>query len=349
MKQNNRKLTRILCIDGGGIKGILPGKVLVALEQKLRYKTNQDVKVAEYFDFVAGTSTGGILTCALLTPDQRNPKRPEYSAEEAVDLYLKNGGKIFDIPTFHKVRTGDGLFDEKYPEAPIEAILEEYFRDTKLSELIRPCLISSYDMKRGQPHFFTQHDAIKSVQAGNRGKDYYVRDVSRATSAAPTYFEAADIQSLSDVSYPLIDGGIFANNPTLCAYAEARKLSFGVDKMKPSAKEMLIFSIGTGGTDKSYEFKDVKNWGVIQWIKPLINVMMDGVAKTVDYQLKAIFDAVDAPKQYIRINPILGDANSDMDDAAEKNLKALAAAGTETAELNDKVLDQLADMLIENH
>lgn len=345
----NKKLTRILSIDGGGIRGILPGQVLVALEQKIRHKTgNDEAKIANYFDFFAGTSTGGILSCALNMPAEEDPTKPRYSAEDAVKLYLENGGKIFDIPTWHKLRTADGVLEEKYPQDAIEEILEKYFGETKLSELLHPCLISSYDVKRGKPHFFTQHKARELAKDGNHGYDFLVRDVARATSAAPTYFEAANIESLSGVNYPLVDGGVFANNPTLCAYSSARQVKFEEEKDLPSAGEMLIFSLGTGSSDKSYEFERVAKWGMVEWIKPIIEIMMDGVSKTVDYQLYQIFDAVGRPDQYVRINPVLGDASSEMDRADEENLLHLKAAGTETAEKYDWELDQLADQLIEN-
>ena len=76
-------MKKILSIDGGGIRGLIPGQVLVALEKKLQQKTNDpDARIASYFDFFAGTSTGGILTCLLLCPDENNPQKPKFSAEE---------------------------------------------------------------------------------------------------------------------------------------------------------------------------------------------------------------------------------------------------------------------------
>ncbi|MGF1534671.1 MAG: patatin-like phospholipase family protein [Bernardetiaceae bacterium] len=345
--QKNTRLTRILSLDGGGIRGILPGQVLVSLEKKLQQKSGDPtVRVADYFDFFAGTSTGGILTCALLAPDTQSPPRSRYSAADAVDIYLEHGSEIFSIPFWHKVRTGKGVFEEKFPHEALERTLHKYFGDLRLSELLRPCLISAYDVQRGKPHFFNQYKAVESVRQGNLGYDFYVRDVARATSAAPTYFEVSLVRSLSGVDYPLIDGGVFANNPTLCAYSSARQISFGSRKQLPAAAEMLILSIGTGATNKSYAFDSVKKWGMVEWIRPVIDVMMDGVAKTVDYQLRQIYDAVERPQQYLRIDPTLGDATPDMDNATPRNLNALRSAGIETAEKYDWELEQFADRLI---
>lgn len=84
------KLTRILSIDGGGIRGIIPGQVLIALEEKLKTKSkNKNAKISDFFDLIAGTSTGDILACAYLCPSEKDKSKPEFSAEEVVNLYLE--------------------------------------------------------------------------------------------------------------------------------------------------------------------------------------------------------------------------------------------------------------------
>ena len=337
MAKTKQKLTRILSIDGGGIRGIIPGQILVALEHKLKKATsNKNAGIADYFDFIAGTSTGGILTCSYLCPDPKDPLRPKFTAEEVVDLYLERGDEIFDIPLKHKIRTAGGLFDEKYPVDELEDALNDYFGKTKLSELLKPCLITSYDIKRRQGHFFTQRDAKK-----NEGWDYFVKDVARATSAAPTYFECSKVKSLTNINYPLIDGGVFVNNPTLCAYAEVHH------EYNVTAKGMAILSLGTGYEKKAFNYNQAKDWGMAGWIKPLISIMMSGVSEVVDYQLKQIYSAVNAPKQYLRLNtefPI--NVSSDMDDASQENLNALKELGTETAQKFDSQLDEFVKFLV---
>lgn len=339
----NSKLTRILSIDGGGIRGIIPGQVLVALEKKLQQlDSNPKGKIADYFDMIAGTSTGGILACIYLSPDKVGSKKPRFSAKEAVELYLERGDEIFDISFWHKIRTASGVLDEKYDADELEDALKDYMGELKLNELIKPCLVSAYDIKRRKAHFFTQHDA------GKPEHNFLVREVARATSAAPTYFEVARVKSLSNVIYPLIDGGVFVNNPTLCAYAEARKMNFDRFRQKPTAKNMVILSLGTGSSSKPYYYKKAKDWGMVQWIKPIIDIMMSGVAETVDYQLNQIYEAVGLPEQYVRISPKLGFASPDMDDASLENLNALKEAGIQSAKKNDKDLTSLAKMLIAN-
>ncbi len=344
---NNNKLFRILSIDGGGIRGILPAQILITLEKKLQAKTgNPQARLADYFDMIAGTSTGGILACAYLMPDKNTPSRPRYTAKEAVDFYLENGGAIFSASNYQFLKSMGGISDERYSEKNIEATLLKYFGDTKLSELIRPCLITSYDVYESKAHFFRQHLAKDS-----EGRDYFVRDVARATSAAPTYFEAAKINSASQITYPLIDGAVFANNPTLCAYAEAHTLKTDGITEHREAKDFFIFSLGTGSASKRrLEHKNVKNWGAIEWIKPLIDIMMSGISQTVHYQLRQIYGAIGKPEQYVRIEPEIYNANIDLDDASPKNLNALREAGMRNAEMEENVakLDNIAHLLIQN-
>jgi len=338
------KLTRILSIDGGGIRGIIPGQILVALEDKLKkLDNNPDGKIGDYFDLIAGTSTGGILTCIYLCPSKEDPKRPRFNAKEAVDLYLERGDEIFDISFWQKVRSGGGITDEKYDESELEEALNDYMGELMIKELIKPSLISSYDIKNRKAHFFKSHRART-----DKNYNFLVREAARATSAAPTYFEVAKVKSEAMITYPLIDGGVFVNNPALCAYAEARTQKFDRFRNKPKAADMVILSLGTGNVDKPYYYKKAKNWGAIEWIVPIIDIMMSGVAETVHYQLNQIYDAVGKPEQYLRISPELGKANSAMDDASMKNLQELKNAGINSALKYDKELTSMAELLIAN-
>lgn len=334
------KYTRILSIDGGGIRGIIPGQVLVSLERKLKERTkNEDARIANYFDLIAGTSTGGILTCIYLCPDLNG--KPRFSAEEAVGLYIKRGGEIFETSLWQRISSGGGVLDEKYSAINLEKALREYFGDLKLSDLLKPCLIPAYDIKKRCAKFFTQHDAENDPM-----HDFYLRDVARATSAAPTYFEVNNVESLTGIFYPSIDGGVFANNPALCAYAEVREKF----PNKPVAQDMAILSLGTGYPRKQqYDYSVAKDWGLIEWVKPLLDIIMSGVSETVDYQLSQIFKTIKNPQpnQYLRVNSELVDGSPEMDNASESNLRALAQDGTRLAEEVDQKLDSFVNLLVQ--
>lgn len=338
------KLTRILSLDGGGIRGIIPGQILVALEEKLQIMDkNPNARISDYFDLIAGTSTGGILSCIYLLPDGKNPGRPKFSAKQAVDLYLQRGNKIFDISFWQKVRSGGGITDEKYDETELEKALLDFMGKTMLSDLLKPCLITSYDIENRKGHFFKSH-----IAKTKKDYNFLVREAARATSAAPTYFEVARVKSATDELYSLIDGGMFVNNPSLCAYAEARTCKFDADRNRPTASQMMILSLGTGNIDESYKYDKAKNFGAIQWIVPVIDIMMSGVSDAVDYQLRQIYSAVEKPEQYLRISPELGKAKPAMDNATPANLKALEQAGKDNALKYDAELTKFAQMLLEN-
>lgn len=338
------KKVRILSIDGGGIRGILPGIVLNQIEKKLQKKTKDpNIRLADMFDFMAGTSTGGILTLAYLTPNEDN--RPKLSAQDAVNIYLERGDEIFDANLWQKIKSGEGIIDEKYSASKLEKALDDTFGDIKLSNLLKPCIITSYDIRNGKPHFFKQHKAKNDIH------NFKVKDVARATSAAPTYFETALVKNDLGTPYPLIDGGVFVNNPALVAYSEARTMEFsGIDHF-PTAKDMMIVSIGTGSVSKNYEYEKAKDWGAIGWIKPIIEIMMSGNSQTVHYHLTQIFDTLglDNEKDYHRLEPKILTADSEMDNASVENLRKLkedALSYISNSDV-DKELDDIVEKLIQ--
>ncbi len=331
------KFFRILSIDGGGIRGLIPAQILTVLEAKLKMAAKDpDTRLADWFDLIAGTSTGGILTCVYLCPAVDDPNRPRFSAPEAVELYLQHGHEIFDVSFWHRLTTADGYLDEKYPAGGLETLLAEYLHDLKLSALVKPCLITAYDIENRAAYFFTQHDARKYP-----GQDFLVRDVARATSAAPTFFQCAQVQSETHVTYALVDGGVFANDPALCAYAEARKMG-----SMPTAKEMVILSLGTGEVKTPYHYDQVKDWGGLGWVKPVIDILMSGTVEVADYQLRQMYKAVGAPNQYLRIQPPLAPQNSDLGNSDPANLHELVEIGERAAEQNDAALDDFVALLL---
>ena len=327
------RYTRILSIDGGGIRGVLPAMILVKLEEILRSKTgNNDARLADYFDLVAGTSTGGIIACGMLLPDGNRPPRPQYTASEVADIYLKEGGKIFG-----RRKPLTPLFDERYSHDALLDVLDEYLGDNMLSDLLKPTLITAYDIKRRKAHFFRQHKADR-----NSKNDFFARDVAWATAAAPTFFEVSRVESASGKVYPFIDGGVFANNPALCAYAEARASL----KSKPTAKDMVILSLGTGKEKEHYSYKKAKDWGLLKWAKAFSDITISGVSETVTYQLEQIYDSVGASDQFVRIDPKLAGASPELDNASRRNLRQLRRAGVKAADYNEKALKDFAGLLL---
>jgi patatin-like phospholipase/acyl hydrolase len=344
------KKIRILSIDGGGIRGILPGTIISYLEAAInKIDPKGPRKIGDYFDMVAGTSTGGILTCLYLMPDENG--KAKYAARDALNLYLDHGESIFKRTLLEKISSGAGVFHSKFPSTTLEALLKEYCGETTLADLIKPSLIPSYEMTDRKAVFFTSSDA---------GEDpiynFKVRDVARATAAAPTYFEPAHITSLSGQIWSLIDGGVFANNPTLCAFAEARKTPFSTvlhnaeKPDSPSAKQMLIVTIGTGSVKKPYHYEHMRHAGEIGWLEPVIDILMSGNSETVDYQLRQMFLSLDPADQgdYYRLEPGLKEACSEMDVATPENIANLYQAGLTYITDHADVLNEIARKIIQH-
>ncbi len=344
-----KKKVRILSIDGGGIRGIIPATIINYLEEQLQRREGEDKRIADYFDLIAGTSTGGILTCAYLISDGTD--RPKYTARTALDIYMERGDKIFDITFKQRLSSAMGMIDEKYAVKELEKALEDYFGDATLIDMVKPCMVTAYDIRNRKAKFFTSAEAHSEIQ------NFYIKDVARATSAAPTYFEPVRIRSELGTPYSLIDGGLFANNPAMCAYSEARKMKFSEalrDNTKPdepTANDMIVVSIGTGSVKEPYHFKDMKNKGQIGWAKPIIDILMSSNSETVHYQLKQLFDSLPdkaSRDNYYRFDPDLLNAKADMDNAARPNLEALHEAGLYWIEKNAEVLEEIMDKLVEN-
>lgn len=212
-------------------------------------------------------------------------------------------------------------------------LLHNYFSDLKLSELLRPCLITSYDIANRRSFFFTQHDACS-----NTDYDFFVKDLTRATSAAPGYFEPAKVKSMAGTQYTLLDGGVFANNPALCAYAEAMQL-FGKTKVQQiTPGKIMMVSIGSGVFSNDEPDRE--------GMHPMEHVMA-GVTETVDFQLKQLFQAAGCSDNYFRFDPDLGKASHNLDDCSSDNLQALYDAGLKASEQYGSIIGKIADKLID--
>ena len=343
-----KKKIRILSLDGGGIRGIITCVILKYIEEQIQKLDHPEAKLGDYFDLIAGSSTGGLLASILLFPGNEN--RARFSVQEALDLYAKNGETIFNVSFWEHTLNLFGLFNEKISKRNLEKRLDEVFGKLQLKEFIKPCLITSYDICARKAKFFSSHEAQLSLE------NFYVKDVCRATSAAPTYFEPARIKSLYGQEFTLIDGGVFANNPALCAYAEARKIKFSEilnDASKPdfpSINDMIIVSVGTGEVIKPYSFAKFENAGKIKWIAPLIDILLSANAETVDYNLLKMYESLGPRNRqnYLRLVPQLGKASADMDNVSAKNIYELIQTGLAFVDKNRDLLTDIARRLIRN-
>ncbi|KAF8694464.1 hypothetical protein HU200_038208 [Digitaria exilis] len=216
--QQERVLT-VLSIDGGGIRGLVPATILARLEAFLQEKDGPDVRIADYFDVIAGTSTGGLIAAMLSAPDKN--KRPLFAAKDISQFYLDNGPKIFPpkggwVPSlvqsaWDKLRGGP-KYDGKFLHEKIETLL----KDTKVADTLSNVVMPTFDVKRMQPILFNSFEAEREAH-----KNALLADVCIATSAAPTFLPAHGFKTKGSGGEPhqfeLVDGGVAANNPTMVA------------------------------------------------------------------------------------------------------------------------------------
>jgi uncharacterized protein len=346
--KKTKKVT-ILSLDGGGIRGIITCVILKYLEERLQKMHNPNAKLGNYVDFMAGSSTGALITAILLFPDA-NTGKAQYSIQKAFDLYALEGQDIFNVSVWQKIINPFGLLNEKISQHNLEKSLLNFFGNLELKNFIKPCVITSYDMQNRCVKIFNTLDANETT--GN----FYVRDVCRATTAAPTYFEPAQITSVYGQQYTLLDGGIYANNPALCALAEVKKIPFA-DILKdpaktnyPNASDVLMLSISTGTILKPYTYDSFKNAGRVKWIQPVIDMLLSANSEAVDYQLRQLFSSGGkrGKKRYYRLHPSLKNASSEMDNVKPANIEALIQAGYDYVNKHSNVLDEIARQLIDN-
>jgi uncharacterized protein len=325
-----KKLFKVLAIDGGGIRGIIPAMVLAKIEEI------RGEPACKIFDLIAGTSTGGIIALGVNVPEAGAAKKPRWSAQQLADMYVSEGPKIFHHSLLRTIETIDGLLEEKYSAKGLEEALKKYMGEAKLSQALTKVLITSYDIQSHNPFFFKSappppRPAGAQAPPANPAPaplaDYPMRVVARATSAAPTYFEPEPVASAPPAGggpapgFVLVDGGTFANNPAMCAYAEALRTEPGA--------EVLIVSLGTGRVTDPITYAEAKHWGLIRWARPLLGVMMDGSSAAIDYQLDELLGADEG---HYRFQTVLDRASDSLDDASAKNIANLQRAARKLIE-----------------
>ncbi|KAJ6337850.1 hypothetical protein OIU76_007517 [Salix suchowensis] len=279
------KLVTVLSIDGGGIRGIIPGTILAFLESELQKLDNDDdARLADYFDVISGTSTGGLVTAMLTAPNERN--RPLFAAKDINAFYLDNSPKIFPqnwSPFPGASNLVKSLKGPKYDGKDLHSIVKEKLGDKRLHETLTNVVIPTFDIKYLQPTIFSSYQVTNDPST-----DALLSDICIGTSAAPTYlpahyFETKDPEGKKR-DFNLIDGGVAANNPTLVAMSEVSKVinrdSSGFFPIKPTdCKRFLVLSLGTGTAkiEKKYDANEAASWGVLGWLtsnnsSPLVDV-----------------------------------------------------------------------------
>ena len=290
---------KALAVDGGGIRGLIPALVLAEIEQRTGRA------MATMVDFIAGTSTGAIIACALAKPHAM-------PAARIAEIYEQDGPKIFDASLLRRIVTADGYINERYSDRGLLQSLSTHLGEVRLSEATVRVLITTYDLQ-GRAALLLRSDA----------DDIGMVDAAHASSAAPTYFEPLH---LGDRTY--VDGGVGAINPSLYAYAEA------------GGRPTLLLSLGTGELTRPLPYEKVKDWGKLEWAAPIVDVIFDAGSDAVEAQLEALMH-----DSYIRLQTRLTEASDSLDDASAENLAALRREAEKLIAARSADIDRACELL----
>ncbi|KAK4269909.1 hypothetical protein QN277_023005 [Acacia crassicarpa] len=300
---------RILAIDGGGIKGILPSVILKQLELSLQ-KLNSSARIAEYFDVVAGTSTGGLIAALLTAPDPQNKDRPLYSADDILQFYRQHGPSIFteDPKCLH------GLICPKFNGTYLRKIAAEILNETLVSQTTTNVVISSFDIKLLQPAIFSTLK-VKDVPHLN----VKLSDACIGTSAAPTEFPPYYFK-YQNTEFNLVDGLNIASLPARLAIGEVLR------QEEYKNREVFLVSIGTGSVNSTTAGFDAnRTWTAEDWSYHTLTMILAASSAMNEYYINSTFKL--QPENYLRIQEYNIDANIKSDDASEENMQKLEEAG----------------------
>jgi predicted acylesterase/phospholipase RssA len=232
-------------------------------------------------------------------------------AAQAAALYEREGPEVFDRSLLKRISSLGGLIDERYDARGLVASLRRHLGDTRLAQATTGLLITAYDLEARQALLLRASDDMSMV------------DAAHASSAAPTYFEPVRVGART-----LVDGGVFAVNPAVLAYAEA------------GGEIDVLVSLGTGQHTRPLPYDEVKDWGQLEWARPILDVVFDGSADAVDSQLSKLLD-----DRYIRLQTRLDEASDELDDASRANLAALRREAERLIARRSAELDRLCAAL----
>jgi hypothetical protein len=278
------KTFKILSIDGGGIKGLYSAQILNEFEKELRKKHGEDKRIVDYFDLICGTSTGGLIALALSV---RVP------TETISNFYTLHGPIIFKKSKGILATARQTLFFGKYSDKNLRKALLEMFGEKKIGDSESLLCIPTFD------YTHNTYDVFKyDHQEGNLNRDNPIPmiDIALATSAAPTFFPIAEIEKLDNRQF--VDGGVWANNPSLVGFTEAIRYFVGEGKQY---NKIQILSVSSLNAKKGRLPFGKKNKSFIGYKEDLIDFSLTGQSEFTDIFLSSMKEYLNFTMDYIRI------------------------------------------------
>lgn len=338
----------ILCIDGGGIRGIIPAYHLQRMAELLR-SWGDTIPFYAHFDLIAGTSTGGLQALALCSPVEKTSLReepvgpypltfpykrsftewlrreppvrtwgtllPGVDPTQLLDIYMNSADRIFPQ---HRKRSFSQVFSDRYDSKPLRSFLGSLFLDTTVDDSVIPTMVVTYDSSTARP----------VIISTSHHQGYLMYEAATATSAAPTYFSPLVITNReTGKRETLIDGGVIANNPVLYAYAEAKRLY-------PHARTYHILSLSTGS--RPFVFDASNSGGMMSWVDPSKGLPIYRIYATSQMITANDVAATIPGVEYTRIHKTGSGEGIKMDDIAPDSLSALHKQAEEIFQAQEK-------------
>lgn len=315
-------------MDGGGLRGLIPVLILRELESR------SGKRIHEMFDLMAGTSTGGLIACAVAAG--LNGKDPLLNLDQIYEVYMKRGKEIFPPRGWagNMISKIVSLKRPTYSTAGLDQVLKDLFHQSRITDCLKPIFIPTYDMFNNEAVFFKSRHAVQ-----DKASDALLYDVCRATSAAPTYFPPYDI-SYENKQRTFIDGGVFMNNPTVGAVIEISKYHTDPIYNRPDLQfeDICVLSLGTGHYTAQISPDKVNNWGELDWAKPISDIMMQAVSQSIVYEA----DELLSDGQFLNLSMVISNpAYSGMADASDETRNYLIAETEKQVTRNKQQMDAL--------
>jgi len=312
-----KKPFKILTIDGGGIKGLYSSKILEHLEDK--YKCS----ISDYFDMICGTSTGGLIALALAL---------KIPAKDVSKFYEDHGKKIFPKRTKFGGIIRQSLWRGKYNDKALRAALQSIFQEKKIADSQNLLCIPSYSLTDARPWVFKYDHREGKLDRDNKA---LCVDVALATSAAPTYFPLSEIDYYDKKQF--IDGGVWANNPTVVGVIEALTYFVGQEKDFDSIEVLSVSSLNsTAG--KSIGLKRHRSF--IKWRNDLFDTSIIGQSHFTHYMMSKLCELNHIKVKYVRVPSENISAEQQhlvqLDVASDKAINFIRGKGNDRGELAKK-------------
>lgn len=332
----------ILSIDGGGLRGVVPLTILKAIETK----TNK--RIHELFNFISGTSTGGLITAAISIKNPIAATTPLYSLDDVINVYVQRGHEIFPERTkiSNLLHGAEDLFKPKFSDIGIKNVFTDVLKNYKILDCLNDIMICSYDLNNNLPLFFKSRAA-----RNNANQNALLYDVCRATSAGPSYLPSYQFIYPNDAEDPnrnCIDGGVYVNNPSMAALVEFSKYHHDYLPSIPADTDIdynnvFVLSLGTGSYTGKVNEADTENKGEIYWAQQISDIMMRGVNRATDYEMNEMM----CSGNYLRLTiAIDNDIHSEMSNSSSETTQYLVGATNQMLQQKDKDIDDFLNKML---